>query len=114
MTRLVCGGAVCGPRILLHDVPPQQSVICHPPGVLPLPQRYPELLLSLDKLLEVRLAYLHQPSIGRLIGRPRLKRSKLSRDLQDKTDKATGYRSAAQSGGWAAAAARRSSTGKSC
>ena len=56
---------------LVPDVPPQQTVISQPPGVLALPQRHPELLLALDELLEVCLAYLHPPSIGRTPHRPR-------------------------------------------
>ena len=56
--------AISGLRVLLQDVPPQQPVISDPPRVLALPQRYPELLLPLNELLQVRLAYLHLPSIG--------------------------------------------------
>ena len=60
MTRMACCSTVGGPRVLFQDVAPQQAVICHSPGVLALPQRHPELLLALDKLLEVCLAYLHR------------------------------------------------------
>jgi hypothetical protein len=80
---------------LVPDVPPQQTVISQPPGVLALPQRHPELLLALDELLEVCLAYLHPPSIGRTPHRPR-------RNLQV----------GGPVRGCAAAAARRSSRGK--
>ena len=39
-------------------------MISDPPRVLALPQRHPELLLPLDELLQIRLTYLHPPSIG--------------------------------------------------
>ena len=39
-------------------------MIGDPPRVLALPQRHPELLLSLNELLQIRLTYLHPPSIG--------------------------------------------------
>ena len=64
MFRPRSSDAIRGLRVLLQDVPPQQPVIGDPPRVLALPQRHPELLLTLDELLQVRLAYLHLPSIG--------------------------------------------------
>ncbi len=64
MPRLARASHVRGPHVLLHDVPPEQAVIGQPPRVLTLPQRNPELLLPLDQLLQVRLTYLHPPSIG--------------------------------------------------
>src|SRR6266446_2287216 len=64
MPRLARSSAVRGAAVLLHDVPPKQPMISDPPCVLALPQRHPELLLPLYELLQVRLAYLHPPSIG--------------------------------------------------
>ncbi len=64
MPRLAGTGRVRSPRVLLHDVPPEQAVISQPPRVLTLPQRNPELLLPLDQVLQVRLTYLHPPNRG--------------------------------------------------
>ena len=64
MSRPGSSDAIRGLRVLLQDVPPEQPVIGDPPRVLALPQRHPELLLPLNELLQVRLAYLHLPSIG--------------------------------------------------
>jgi hypothetical protein len=62
--RRACRGAIGGPCVLLQDVPPKQTVIGDPPRVLALPQRHPELLFPLHKLLEIGLPYLHPPSVG--------------------------------------------------
>jgi|SRR5271165_480167 len=64
MFRPRSSNAIGGLRVLLQNVSPQQPVIGDPPRVLTLPQRHPELLLPLNEPLQVRLVYLHLPSIG--------------------------------------------------